>query len=255
MYPNVIYFSEGDGTFSLSPDSFSNGSSYGLAVGDLDGDGVSGAFVANAYDQPDAIVRLNSTTGDPATLQWLESGTSTSVALGDMDSDGDLDAVVACRDGQPNRLWLNQDPSASSTETPKIQFVDSQQRLGQSDSSDVVLVDWDEDGDLDAVVANYMQPSNVWINDGTGRFEKSAWSFGGSATVSVSLGDLNQDELPDILVGNHDGQSEIWIHNQDGSLTRSDQTLSGSDCFDAVLVHVQYAIEDTSSVGEPLDTL
>ena len=45
-------------------------------------------------------------------------------------------------------------------------FTDSGQALGSSKSYGVELGDVDDDGDLDAFVANYGQGNKVWINDG-----------------------------------------------------------------------------------------
>ena len=55
-----------------------------------------------------------------------------------------------------------------------IEFVDSGQALGNSDSRSVALGDLDGDGDLDAMVANSGdQPNTVWTNDGNATFTNS----------------------------------------------------------------------------------
>jgi len=44
---NRVYLGDGSGGFSTSPASSDSNSSYGVALGDLDGDGNLDAFVAN----------------------------------------------------------------------------------------------------------------------------------------------------------------------------------------------------------------
>ena len=54
-------------------------------------------------------------------------------------------------------MWIN---DGSGT------FTDSGQSLGSSDFADVELGDMDDDGDPDALIANWQQGNTVWINDG-----------------------------------------------------------------------------------------
>ena len=76
---------------------------------------------------------------------------SSSVALGDLDGDGDLDAFEG--NSAPHQsthvpaggVWLNDGHGA---------FADSGQRLGNFRTTAVELGDLDNDGDLDALVAN-----------------------------------------------------------------------------------------------------
>ncbi len=159
------------GDFIDSGQSLGSLSSYGVALGDLDGDGDLDAFVANSGIYGDQNkVWLNDGTGTfTDSGQSLGNTHSADVALGDLDGDGDLDAFVT-NWSDPNKVWLNDGTG---------DFTDSGQSLGSSDSWGVALGDLDGDGDLDAFVANsYGEPNKVWLNDthyveispGTGKY-------------------------------------------------------------------------------------
>ena len=64
---------------------------------------------------------------------------------------------------------------------------DSGQSLGTSDSTGAELGDVDDDGDLDAFVADGgwlgNQPGKVWLNDGNGTFTDSGQALGSSPEV------------------------------------------------------------------------
>ena len=82
------------------------GNTYGLALGDVDGDGDLDAWAANG----ERIDRL-----------WLNDGAGTfvdsgqalgnyhngDVAFGDFDGDGDLDAFVGGRSSMTSTVWMN----------------------------------------------------------------------------------------------------------------------------------------------------
>lgn len=87
------------------------------------------------------------------------------IALADLDGDGDLDAFLANgrhEDIEPNTVLFNDGTG---------RFHDSDQRLGQADSSGAVIHDFDDDGDVDALVSNFW--GEYYWNDGDGFFKRS----------------------------------------------------------------------------------
>ncbi len=85
-----------------------HGNSYGISLGDVDGDGDLDAFVANVGANRVWLNQGNGTFIDSG--QSLGSNLSYGVSLGDVDGDGDLDAFVANSGvfSKPNKIWLNQ---------------------------------------------------------------------------------------------------------------------------------------------------
>ena len=217
--------------------------SYGLALGDLDGDGDDDLFVANAayYGRPGNTVWFNNGEGlfvDSG--QKLGDSFSRAVALGDLDGDGDLDAFVANgseADPQPDSVWINNGEGLFSRK----------QSVGNSHSRDVQLGDLDSDGDLDAFVGNSNfdrgqgEASLVWLNNGLGSFADSGQRLGGALVQGLDLGDLDGDGDLDAFLAN--GLSErdygrantIWLNDGHARFADSGQRLSDRISQDVAL--------------------
>jgi hypothetical protein len=122
--------------------------------------------------------------------------------------------------------------------TAPLSFADSGQCLGSAQSWGVTLGDLDDDGDLDAFVANAMQGgvgNVVWLNDGQSGFILGEQS--GGYGQGVVLGDVDGDNDLDALVGSWWGEetSLVWLNDGSGSFAASGQTLGSGRCFDAAL--------------------
>ncbi|MEZ6036189.1 MAG: VCBS repeat-containing protein [Planctomycetota bacterium] len=116
---------------------------------------------------------------------------------GDLDGDGDLDQLLACF-GAPSSadrsFWMSNDGTGWFERMP-----DSFLQLAPSLSYDVVLADFDGDGDLDALFANQTLDT-LCRNDGTG-------------VLSLSLGDLPAltRETRALAVGDVDGDGDLDV--------------------------------------------
>jgi hypothetical protein len=116
-----------------------------------------------------------------------------------------------------------------------IEFVDSYQSLGNSNSRDVALEDLNNDGDLDAFIANG-GPNKVWYNyNSAGDFADTGQSLGNSDSWGVALGDLNGDDDLDAFIANY-GPNKVWYdYSGGGDYADTGQSLGNSFSFDVAL--------------------
>jgi hypothetical protein len=226
----------------------------GVAFLDYDNDGWQDILIVNGMDWP-GHVRHRSTL---ALYHNNHDGTFTDVtakagldvpmyglgvAIGDYNNDGYDDIFVTCL-GQ-SHLFRN---NGNGT------FTDVTKQAGlwgpNEFSTSAAWVDYDRDGHLDLVVANYVQWSpatdiyctldgttksyctpesykgtsvRLWHNRGDGTFEDATAKAGLLDPTSKSLGvailDANQDGWPDILISNDTQPNKLYMNNGNGTFT------------------------------------
>lgn len=213
----------------------SGGSTWSVAVGDLNSNSMPDVVQSNSRD----VSNNRQLTGAKrASLIFFDRNTDNftsfgdgydtfSLALGDLDNDGNLD-IVQGNLGASSRIYRNE----GTKESPYFPnskpfgniFPNPKSRIGDCLDgffSTVALGDLNRDGNLDIVQGNNGQ-SFVYLNDGKGDFATKGIPFGSTnATYSVALGDLDNDGDLDIVQGNFIGQSYIYLNDGQGGFRNS----------------------------------
>ena len=206
--------------FIVSNQKFGNGSSFSLALGDLDRDGNLDVLVANYKSASQVWLNNGSNQGSRlgTFIGGQNIGTSTGhgVALGDLDGDGDSD-VFLVHNMDTDQVWLNDGAG---------NLVDSGQQLGEADdaTTSASLADVDNDGDLDVFTVHYQKPLRLWLNNGSGVFTAADLALGTDA-LSVASGDVDNDGDLDALIAYIEKPNKLWLNNGKGDFTDSGQML------------------------------
>jgi len=127
------------------------------------------------------------------TIYGIDMDGHQGIAVGDVDGDGLEDVYLCQSGGMPNRL-LRHELDGSVTDISKQAGVDWMER-----TSSALLIDIDNDGDQDLVVAS--DPEVLFMeNDGTGRFKSRAACAAGSLTFSMAAADYDRDGDLDLYI-------------------------------------------------------
>ena len=221
-------------------------SSKSVEVADMDNDGRLDLVFGNQFASNHIYFDIESAIHDstvPAPFTYDEDTRTTQhLMTGDVDDDGDLDLFeVNSGAGNPfasDRVFRNDGGR---------DFVEIQE-IGNDSGSFGQFSDIDNDGDLDAVVANYFGTSRVWVNDGTGMFIDSGNTFsaaGADNTEHVALGDFDSDGDLDLFWVNSDAGNAIW----ENTLSEFPTNLRASDRLED-RIHLSWSpVSDATSYG------
>jgi hypothetical protein len=198
--------------------------SYGVALGDLDGDGALDAVVANDIGAR-SIAYRNDGRGQFTSLARLGATghPRRAVALGDFDGDGDLDVILVGL-GQ-DHLYFNEGKGQRWTERML-----GSPAGGEARGTGVAVADLDADKDLDIVVpGRYEGESHIYLNDGKGNFDTQRFGQRPDDPTSVAVGDIDGDGDPDIVTANWEQPHAVYVNDGRGRFSASGTFGSGNE--------------------------
>ncbi len=219
----IVYYNEGDGVFVRKDgviDKGGAGDHYGMSWSDYDDDGDMDLFLAgpganqvHRNDGEGVFTRL--TEG-----AWVtDTATSVGGAWGDYDNDGDMDLyVTSFSEGEHNVLYRNNGEGTMTRVRKSVAVEEALIAVGSR------WVDYDNDADLDLLVANNTPGGtrhSLFANLGDGKFEQirqggftEAFLEDPTGAQAVALADFNADGFLDVYVATINNFSADGVGNQ-----------------------------------------
>lgn len=219
---NFFYLNQ-NGTFvknDTSLISLFGSSSGGGAFADYDKDGDPDLFLYESTSSGTHTLfqtDSNYVYSTAATPINTSSGPGRMGAWADYDNDGYLDLFVALDAGVDNLLFHNNGNGSFTQITTGVIVNDGGNSRGGG------WCDYDNDGDMDLFVSNYLDVDFLYRNDGAGNFTKittgSLVNTSGP-TFGASWGDVNNDGWMDIYITNFNPDCQLYLSDQIGGFTQ-----------------------------------
>jgi enediyne biosynthesis protein E4 len=222
---------------------------FGVAIGDYDNDGFDDIFVS-ALGQSHLFHNSGNGTFTDVTKaagMWGPSEFSTSSAWLDYDRDGKLDLIVAnyVQWSEQGDLYCTVDGAHKSYCTPesykgtsvrlwhnlgsgKFEDATHKARMGDptSKSLGITILDYNDDGWPDVVIANDTQPNKLYLNKKDGTFEERGVAAGigfsedgvARAGMGTDAADYDRSGHPSLIISNFANQMVSLYHNEGNGL-------------------------------------
>lgn len=201
------------------------GESFGVALGDLDGDNDLDAVKVDAYND----IEIYENDGNASFTLMQNIGADEwryGVKIVDVDMDGDLDIVTTgfgqnyggevYKNNGSGIFTLAQDNIASNLTIQKFDIAD----LNGDTFPDLFLPAYSGSG------------SQVLFNNGLGHFDYSPQTIPSQSCTDVALGDIDGDGDADAFIScTNSTPSMVWINNGSGIFSNSGQTLGTGNSY------------------------
>lgn len=184
---------------------------------DFDNDGYLDLFISNATSN--VLYRnINEGVFENVTKSSKLHGYGKKTLFVDLDNEGDLD-MITLLDGKNMGFINNGDGTFSD-------LASASGLLSQSeDSRDISFADFDNDGDVDIIIANQDGPCRLYSNQRQGRFVDYTKESGidiSRGIVDTEVADFNNDGNFDLLLTSTANGATLYDNNGDGTFSNSD---------------------------------
>lgn len=215
-----LYRNNGDHTFSPienTPLTMVSERAMAPILVDFDHDGFVDVFIPNGNDRPNSLFRNlgafqfeQITDGDIAT----DSYNSVGAAWGDYTGNGYPDLYVVNASGQDNNLYQNNGDGTFAKVTNSMVV-----RQGGHNHA-AVWLDANNNGHLDLLVTNDQGSNALYINDGSGGFERKPGELIGGNTgrsYGAAVSDVNRNGRLDVMIFNQANQTNRLFCNNNNN--------------------------------------
>jgi sugar lactone lactonase YvrE len=207
---SLTYFTPGFSAAQPTGSPISVGTNpYGVAAGDLNGDGFVDVVVENYLSNTVSVLLGNGNGTFLPQVTYAVGNRPERVLMADFNGDGYMDLVVANTGSSTVSVLLNK---GDGTFYPQVTYpVGSPVGLG--------VMDLNHDGIADIVAADYYNNSvSVLLGNSDGTFKPAVTYPAGNTPQTLAEGDFNNDGNIDLAVGNvGDGTVSVFLGNGDGT--------------------------------------
>ena len=149
--------------------------------------------------------------------------------MGDVDGDGDLDVVFSGANGTAAaRVYLNNGSG---------NFTDSGQAIGSGNAHDLLIRDFDNDGDLDLVLC-VGGNLKIYPNNGSGIFTDSGQSLATNDNYMLAAADLDNDGDVDFIAATESNNNAHFYLNDGQGVFSDGGSIAANYCHEPAIADV-----------------